>query len=225
MPPRSFSVYQPVRSHSFIDFGLSGGLEGLRWSKASPLEPAKYADTIVDRSSQPPPSLCSIVQMHVSMFPDEPFTPPSHGDARAALTAARSSMRDGSETSSKQHETDFAVASIPQKELTNLGKDAVNGCVKEWRAGCNNSSSLALCDVSGTSHLLWTTGSNGQFLMCAPINVAGALRDPSSALNASLPAFDTSSMPTKNCFTHQRISDIQVTRCSVSPMHFVLFRA
>ena len=222
MPPRSFSVFQPVRSHSFVDFGLSGGLEGLRWSKASSLEPAKYADTVVDRSPQLP-SLCSIVQMRASTFPDEPFTPPTHKDVRAALTAARSSMLDGGDAISNQHDSDFAVASIPQKELMNFGKDAVNGWLKEWRASCNNSSTLALFDASGTPHLLWTTGSNGQFLMCAPIDIAGTVRDPSSALSASQPAFDSNSMTASKCFTHQRVSDIQVTHRGSFPTYFALF--
>jgi hypothetical protein len=85
----------------------------------------------------------------------------------------------------------------------NFGKDAVNGWLKEWRASCNNSSTLALFDASGTPHLLWTTGSNGQFLMCAPIDIAGTVRDPSSALNASQPAFDSNSMTASKCFKHQ----------------------
>lgn len=206
MPPRSFSIYQPVRSHSFVDFGLSGGLEGLRWSNVPVADPAQFADSIVDRSPQLN-SLCSIKQLRASTFPDQSFTPPCHNDVRVVLNKA---MHDGCEATSNHHGTHFTIAALPQKELLNLAKNSTNEWVREWRAGCNNSSSLGLFEVSGTIHLLWTTGSNGQFLMCTPLDVSGALADPSSALNSSLPAFDCSSIPANKCFTHQRISNIEV---------------
>jgi hypothetical protein len=212
MPPRSFSTYQPVRSHAFVDFGLSGGLEGLRWSRASSADPTQFADTIVDRSTLPP-SKCNIELIRASKFPDQTFTPPSHNDVRALLATARKRLHDFRRASSSGHrDTDLAVASIPQAELLSLGQDSTKEWVREWSAGCNSSSSLAVCEISGTPHLLWTTGSNGQFLMCSVLDIAGAVADPSSALNASLPAFDCSSIPTSTCFTHQRISDIEVIR-------------
>ena len=210
MPPRSFSVYQPVRSHSFVDFGLSGGLEGLRWSEARASDTAQFADSVVDRS--PHNTLCSMVQLRASTFPDQSFAPPSYNDVRFLLTTAGKSLGDGHKASSSHLDTHFAVSSLPQKELMNIAKDSTSELVKEWRAGCNSSSSLAICEVSGNLILLWTTGSNGQFLMSTHLDVPGALADPCSSLNASLPAFDCSSIPSNKIQAHQRISDIQVQR-------------
>jgi hypothetical protein len=209
MPPRSFSIYQPVPSHAFVDFGLSGGLEGLRWSRSSSADPKQFADTIVDRPTQCI-SKRNIELVRASTFPDQTFTPPSHNDVRALLTTARKHSRDFRASSSDHRDADLAIACIPQTELLSMGQDSTKEWVREWSAGCNSSSSLAVCEISGTPHLLWTTGSNGQFLMCSALDVATALADPSSTLNQSLPAFDSSSIPTKACFTHQRISDIEV---------------
>ena len=218
MPPRSFAVYQPVRSHSFVDFGLSGGLEGLRWSKLCAADPAQFAHSTVYRSPHSGTS-CSIKQLRVSAFPVQSFAPPSQHDVRAVLAAARKSLRDGVQATSSYYDSDFAVASLSQKELMHLAYNSTNEWVKEWRAGCNNRSSLSLCQVSGNLHLLWTTGSNGQYLMCTPLDVAGAVADPSSALNASLPAMDCSSIPTNKSSTHQRISDVEVLRVAVLPLY------
>ena len=150
MPPRSFSVYQPVRSHSFVDFGLSGGLEGLRCSEARVT--AQFVDSVVDRS--PHNTLCSMVQLRASTFPDQSFAPPSYNDVRVVLTTAGKSLGDGQKTSSSHLDTHFAVASLPQKELINIAKDSTSEWVREWRAGCNSSSSLAICEVSGNLILL-----------------------------------------------------------------------
>ncbi len=211
MPPRSFSVYQPVRSHTFVDFGLSGGLEGLRWSEARASDTAQFADSVVDRSPHNS-TRCSMVQLRASTFPDQSFAPPSYNDVRVMLTTAGKSLGNCHKASSSHLDTHFAVSSLPQKELMNIAKDSASEWVKEWRAGCNSSSSLAICEVSGNLILLWTTGSNGQFLMCTHLDVPGALADPCSSLNASLPAFDCSSIPSNKIQAHQRISDIQVQR-------------
>ena len=207
MPPRSFSVYQPVRSHAFADFGLSGGFEGLRRRKSSSALAEPLADTIVDRCSQPP-SFCSIKQIRSSCFADEEYSAPSTGDARLFLSSVK--KRLAGKCARGEEDGDFAFASISQNELLSLGSQSAHEIATARRTACNNSSSLALLYASGNPHLLWTTGSNGQFLMCAPIDPARALANPLSSLNASAPALDSSSIPTAKCFTHQRICDVEV---------------
>jgi hypothetical protein len=210
MPPRSFSVYQPVHSHAFADFGLSGGLEALRCVKATSQHEVKSAGTIVDRCIQPS-GFCSVKQIRASTFPDQDFTSHPQSDARSVLASANKRLRRGYAGAFDNHDDDFAFASISRRELERMGEEANQEFVNELRSSSNNSSSLALLEASGTRHLLWTTGSNGQFLLCAPMDIVRVLSDPTSTLNSSRTAFDSSSMPTADCFTHQRISDIEVT--------------
>jgi hypothetical protein len=210
MPPRSFSVYQPVHSHAFADFGLSGGLEALRCAKASSTHEAKSAGTIVDRCIQPS-GFCSVKQIRASTFPDQNFTSHSQSNARNFLASANKGPRHRYAEADANHDDDFTFASISRRELARMGEEANQEFANELRSSSNNSSSLALLEASGTRHLLWTTGSNGQFLMCAPMDIARVLSDPTSTLNSSRPAFDSSSIPTALCFTHQRIADIEVT--------------
>jgi hypothetical protein len=209
MPPRSFSIFQPVHSHPFADFGLSGGVEGLRWIKSSQADPIKFADSIVHRGSEPH-SQFSLLQIRTSTFSDEPFSPPSFCDVQHLLGATKNNSRIGCKIKSNP-DFDFSAASISQKEIMNLCRDSTNERVKEWRDGCNNSSSLVSCEILSNPYLFWTTGCNGQFLMHTPLDISAFIENPSSALNASLPALDSSSLPDKEGLSFQRISDIEVS--------------
>jgi hypothetical protein len=212
MPPRSFSVYQPVHSHSFADFGLSGGVEGLRWSKQSPAAADKMADTVIERL-QSPTGFCSISQIRTSTFPDQSFAPPSKADAQSFLSSAR--KRISPDGSAVDRDAVFDFASVSRSEILSMASDSARDCSAQLRAACNNSSSLALLHVSGVPHLLWTTGSNCQFLMCSAMHIDRAVADPASSLNACVPALDCSSLPAAECVTRQRISDVEVRlRCA-----------